>query len=397
MTTMTTSETRTYRGSTLEELLPTIRAELGENAVIIRQREGLVGGIGGFFARRCVEVEAQAAPTAAAHTPAVPAGRVFDAYDATPAPAVTAFEDELARAEAEFKPLVSETVAPEPERELEAELEVEPASIAGEEPDPVFDTLRQRLVDEGLPEAAAAAVVREAERGMAPFDQLATPEQLVRRALARQIKIEHGWKTKRRTVALVGPAGSGKTMAAARLCHAYAVGSRIEVRTLSLEPSAGAYRLGQLTDHLDIGLRIAESPEAVARAMTRMQGDSLTVIDTPPVSIGDPAGIAELGELLAEAKPDETHLVVPASMDARAARALFDAVSAQVPIARILITGLDDAVTPGGVVGLSFAVKKPISYVAEGRRPSAGLRPADGAELASMVLPEPAAEVRRAA
>jgi hypothetical protein len=49
------------------------------------------------------------------------------------------------------------------------------------------------------------------------------------------------------------------------------------------------------------------------------------------------------------------------------------------------------------VVGLSFAVKKPISYVAEGRRPSAGLRPADGAELASMVLPEPAAEVRRAA
>jgi flagellar biosynthesis protein FlhF len=381
MTTTTSIETRTYRGSTLEELLPTIRAELGDNAVIIRQREGLVGGIGGFFARRCVEVEAQAAPVApaAAHTPAMPAGRVFDAYDAAPAPpSVAAFEDELARAEAEFQPLVSD-------------------AEAVPEPDPVFDTLRERLIGEGLPEAAAQAVTREAERGMAPFDQMATPEQLVRRALARQIRIEHGWKTKRRTVALVGPSGSGKTMAAARLCHAYAVGSRIEVRTLSLEPSAGAYRLGQLTEHLDIGLRIAESPEAVARAMTRMQGDSLTVIDTPPVSIGDPAGIAELAELLAEAKPDETHLVVPASMDARAARALFDAVSAHISIARILITGLDDAVTPGAVIGLSFAVKKPISYVAEGRRASAGLRPADGAELASMVLPEQATTARRAA
>jgi len=394
MTTTTTTETRTYRGSTLEELLPTIRAELGENAVIIRQREGLVGGIGGFFARRCVEVEAQAAPAAAAaaHTPAMPAGRVFDAYDAAPAPpSVAAFEDELARAEAEFQPLVSEAAALAPEPEPEPEVEVLP------EPDPVFDTLRERLIGEGLPEAAAQAVTREAERGMAPFDQMATPEQLVRRALARQIRIEHGWKTKRRTVALVGPSGSGKTMAAARLCHAYAVGSRIEVRTLSLEPSAGAYRLGQLTEHLDIGLRIAESPEAVTRAMTRMQGDSLTVIDTPPVSIGDPAGIAELAGLLAEAKPDETHLVVPASMDARAARALFDAVSAHIPIARILITGLDDALTPGAVVGLSFAVKKPISYVAEGRRASAGLRPADGAELASMVLPEQARATRRAA
>ena len=242
---------------------------------------------------------------------------------------MAAFEDELARAEAEFAPLISETPAPAPEPEPEPELS-EPA--ADEAPDPVFDTLRQRLIDEGLPEAAAQAIVREAERGMAPFDQMATPEQLVRRALARQIKIEHGWKTKRRTVALVGPAGCGKTMVAARLCHAYAVGSRIEVRTLSLEPSAGAYRLGQLTEHLDIGLRIAESPEAVARAMTRMQGDSLTVIDTPPVSIGDPASIAELAGLLAEAKPDETHLVVPASMDARAARALFDAVSAQIPV-----------------------------------------------------------------
>ena len=392
MTTTTSIETRTYRGSTLEELLPTIRAELGDNAVIIRQREGLVGGIGGFFARRCVEVEAQAAPVApaAAHTPAMPAGRVFDAYDAAPAPpSVAAFEDELARAEAEFQPLVSDAAAVAPEPDAEA--------VPEPEPDPVFDRLRERLIGEGLPEAAAQAVTREAERGMAPFDQMATPEQLVRRALARQIRIENGWKTKRRTVALVGPSGSGKTMAAARLCHAYAVGSRIEVRTLSLEPSAGAYRLGQLTEHLDIGLRIAESPEAVARAMTRMQGDSLTVIDTPPVSIGDPAGIADLAGLLAEAKPDETHLVVPASMDARAARALFDAVSAHISIARILITGLDDAVTPGAVVGLSFAVKKPISYVAEGRRASAGLRPADGAELASMVLPEQATIARRAA
>ena len=62
----------------------------------------MVGGIGGFFARRCVEVEAQAAPARRrppAHTPAMPAGRVFDAYDAAPAPpSVAAFEDELARA-----------------------------------------------------------------------------------------------------------------------------------------------------------------------------------------------------------------------------------------------------------------------------------------------------------
>ncbi len=53
---------RTYRGRTIEELIPRIRAELGADAIILREREGLMGGIGGFFAQKCVEIDAQAAP-----------------------------------------------------------------------------------------------------------------------------------------------------------------------------------------------------------------------------------------------------------------------------------------------------------------------------------------------
>jgi flagellar biosynthesis protein FlhF len=56
---------RTYRGRKLEDLIPQIRAELGPDAIILRQREGLMGGVGGFFAQKCVEVDAQAAPQAA--------------------------------------------------------------------------------------------------------------------------------------------------------------------------------------------------------------------------------------------------------------------------------------------------------------------------------------------
>src|SRR3954447_19833496 len=52
--------TRTYRGSSLEEILPRIRVELGADAVITRRREGLTGGVGGFFQKQFVEVEAHA-------------------------------------------------------------------------------------------------------------------------------------------------------------------------------------------------------------------------------------------------------------------------------------------------------------------------------------------------
>src|SRR4051794_25871101 len=51
-------ETRTFRGKSLAELLPRIRHELGADAVITRQREGLHGGIAGFFQKPFVELEA---------------------------------------------------------------------------------------------------------------------------------------------------------------------------------------------------------------------------------------------------------------------------------------------------------------------------------------------------
>src|SRR4051794_17478947 len=56
---MTDQETETYiyRGRSLEELVPRIRTELGEDAVIVGRRETTVGGVGGFSARREIEVE----------------------------------------------------------------------------------------------------------------------------------------------------------------------------------------------------------------------------------------------------------------------------------------------------------------------------------------------------
>ena len=55
------SDTKTFRGRSIEELLPKIRAELGPDAIVLRRREGLAGGVGGFFQKSYVEVEARPA------------------------------------------------------------------------------------------------------------------------------------------------------------------------------------------------------------------------------------------------------------------------------------------------------------------------------------------------
>src|SRR3954451_19266401 len=57
----TTQEIKTFRGRSLEELLPQVRSELGPDAIVIRRREGLAGGVAGFFQRSYVELDARPA------------------------------------------------------------------------------------------------------------------------------------------------------------------------------------------------------------------------------------------------------------------------------------------------------------------------------------------------
>ena len=90
---------RRYRGRSLEELLPRIREELGDDAVILRRREGLAGGVGGFFQQRYIEVEAAPGDAVAG---AAPGGHAVDFHDGEPAlPGLLdgrSFVDELRRA-----------------------------------------------------------------------------------------------------------------------------------------------------------------------------------------------------------------------------------------------------------------------------------------------------------
>jgi len=47
-----------FQGQTLEEVLPQIRQDLGSDAVILSQKQIVVGGVGGFFGRRLIQVVA---------------------------------------------------------------------------------------------------------------------------------------------------------------------------------------------------------------------------------------------------------------------------------------------------------------------------------------------------
>jgi flagellar biosynthesis protein FlhF len=104
-------EVRVFRGRSLEEVLPQIREELGPDAIITRQREGLQGGIAGFFQKQFVEIEARAGVPSVQTSPS---GRrrapVLDIYDdddsVAPPPAIPVEGDDDATSEGLSSPAI---------------------------------------------------------------------------------------------------------------------------------------------------------------------------------------------------------------------------------------------------------------------------------------------------
>jgi flagellar biosynthesis protein FlhF len=148
---------KTFRGQSLEELLPQIREELGADAVILRQRDGLKGGVGGFFQKRCVEVDARAgAPRVDAY-----AGSVTDeddvraALDQDPAD----FKAQLAQAEADEDSAEERFSRPAPAQIAAPAAPVaEPAAIPAM---PAFPPAGAFTATAGMPIQAAEAAVAE--------------------------------------------------------------------------------------------------------------------------------------------------------------------------------------------------------------------------------------------
>lgn len=393
----------TFRGRTLEELLPQIREQLGPDAIVVRQRDGLMGGIGGFFQQRFVEVDAKRG------------GPRIDVYDEQPPPAPESFAALLADAEsggeadaivtaaafvppvgdsrppalpepvaleaggprirqsygqsdsrssAEPAPPDTQTVAALPTAELPSASESAVQTIASPpaaelppapEPAPLVAqatpaaTLTAELIQAGMSHTFAERLVQDAEAHELPFTQgdLRTG---VRRALARRIPTSLPHRAGGLAVAFAGP---GSTACADALATAYK-------------------RAG----------RAARAIASLDRAQARLERgtpDEILALDLPPIAT-ERAELDALAERVARLTLDEVVAVLPAELDLSTARALLDRLQPLGPTA--LALDAQDACL-GAVLELACTTRLPLAYALQGGT----IAPADPATLAERLLP----------
>ena len=417
---------RTYRGAALEEILPRIRTELGPDAVVLRQREGLMGGVGGFFQRRCVEVEARAGgpridlydsapaapepepfvpepPASAQPTPEAPAPQPFapgpHSFVPAPKPPVAPptpqqegfaspaieqlvrqaqpFAEQLTAAQAEV-----EVAAPEaPAGEAAVPGAVSIVATPGERPAKAH-AVERKLAEAGIGSGLAAEIVGAAVSHRLPFAGGGRLTTVVRDALARRIPVEEPSQAAGRTIAVVGAAGAGKTAAVAAIASAYAAGSDLPVICLTLAPRDRGESLAAALRGTTVQPVAVPGGKQAAALIAEARGRALVVVDTPSLSPADAKAVTALRRNLRAIGDVEVHLALRAAVSRPAAGEQASSFAA-LGASRIVLTHSAETSHLGPVVDLAIAESLPLSFVSEG--PGA-VAPADAAELARRML-----------
>jgi len=190
-----------------------------------------------------------------------------------------------------------------------------------------------------------------------------------------------------RIVALVGPTGVGKTTTIAKLAANYRLreNRRVGLITVDTYRIAAVEQLRTYADIIDLPMEVVSTPREMREAIQRLRHLDLVLMDTAGRSPRDEVRIRELKALLAEAKPDEVHLVLSAVGSATSMTATAERF-ATVGTSALLVTKLDEAMGLGSLLSVTRNCQLPISYLTNGQNVPDDIRVAQQQELARMIL-----------
>lgn len=193
-------------------------------------------------------------------------------------------------------------------------------------------------------------------------------------------------KFEAKTVALIGPAGRGKTTSLIKIAVQYGLAQRVPVRIFS----AGAHGVGcqeqmaRFSTILGVPYQAFESLDGLHLTLGGETWRGLTLIDTPGISPSDRMEMADFGRFFSGHPEIERHLVLRAdarSADMTCVISRFSALGT----ARLLFTGLDETPNASAVVETLIQSKIPGALLGTGQQIPDDLEEVDAMRLARLV------------
>jgi flagellar biosynthesis GTPase FlhF len=283
------ASTKTFRAASLTDALAQVRAELGPEAVVVRRREGLHGGLAGFFQKAVVEIEAHAGGGVDLRddTPALPDIAPALARDA----AAAGFAAALATAvgNPDPKPYADPAIDAIPQaRDSAPEVAPEPAGVAAQA---VPTAAAAAPAGEAAGQAAAPASAAPAAPASEAAGQAAAPASAAPAAPASEAAGHAAAAALAFVAAPVAPPAPQHAVAAAPLAApvAHPEAGRVvaALRRAGLTDAFATALVAEATDH---GLPFAGSPAALRPLVVRALARRLQV-----APLGGPGAVAIVG------------------------------------------------------------------------------------------------------
>ncbi len=389
-------EIKTFRAKTMQEALHLVRRELGAEATVLHTRELNTGLVGRFLRGRQYEIAASAdmattssrsaEPLAVSQAPVATAtlepaidvdysARYRDHFQQQDEQEASQGFDELHALAEQLRERSQQT----PNRHL-------PAAIFE-----VYTDMIESDIDESIAQELVEQIRSDtgSETDVDVDDRVAVQAELVR-ILADELTVSgpiEALPGQGRVVALVGPTGVGKTTTIAKLAANYRLreNKRVGLITVDTYRIAAVEQLRTYADIIDLPMEIVSTPREMSEAIARMSDLDLILMDTAGRSPRDEVKIQELKSMLAEAEPDEVHLVLSAVGGARSL-AMTAERFATVGTTSLLITKLDEATVMGNLLSVTRKCGLPISYLTDGQNVPDDIQVAKSEKLARVIL-----------
>lgn len=373
---------RTFRAPDSSAALAAVKAAFGPEAVIVSTRTVDAG----LFRRPEVEITAAAGPLPEPPAPVSPV-RLRPAL-ATPEPPPPVLQ-RTALARPVDDPLADEVVllrrsVEEARRALAAVMRETRAGRELQLP-PAGAEVYARLTGRGTEAPLAEGLVRSALE-LARLPETAAVLAAVKDLLGeRLLPCRAPWlHDGRQVIAVVGPTGVGKTTTLAKMAARALLETRKRVAFVTLD----TYRIGateQLARYgeiMSVPVLTARDRGELLRAMERVADADLVLVDTAGRS--SPEDVARQASIVRSIPRVQLHLTISAATGALELASVADRYRALGPD-RLVLTKVDEAAGPGGILSAAVRVQRPISCVADGQRVPEDLHAFTGPQLVDLV------------
>jgi len=253
----------------------------------------------------------------------------------------------------------------------------------------IFTKLEEEFSRNGIDRRLTHKVLMSAFKSVAgqSASDIGSLKSYMKEKVSRKISVKDPLATKG-VVAFVGPSGVGKTTTVAKLAAMQAIKRKRKVALITMDTYriAASEQLKVYGKIIGVPVEVARSSKELASYMGTHSDKDLVLIDTAGRSSKDPVQMKHLNEIAGISSAVKFNLVLSAQTRDDA---LYDSVRgfARVPIDSLTFTKLDEGSVYGPIVNTAVLAARPVAYLTNGQRVPEDIEVATKDRLLNFFMP----------